>query len=266
MSPESSNLAPFSRAELKAGSPLLLKRELSSIRNDVEALEGSKLKGVLRSIETTVDLVRLKTDHPFALGGSMAMHVLVAGLPPEDEELAIQIQRLGSSKADLDALFSTKVEAEVMDAFGWNDEAKGKKRDFIDGKGLKVDVLGVTENHLPWEKVTLKNGKEIFVQSPFEMIFEKMQGLIDPGKKDDGTARPHPEAKWGVDVKILKAYLIEKNGWSEEVLNAQLKEKWQQYCALPQDQESSGKFVGSFEEFSQKAEESFKKLMDLPVN
>lgn len=72
------------------------------------------------------------------------------------------------------------------------------------------------------------NSKEIQAQSPEEMIFEKMSALLNPAPDDRGKPGVG-EIKWGVDVKLLKAYLMEKNQWSSEEVENHLSKRWGDY-------------------------------------
>lgn len=60
------------------------------------------------------------------------------------------------------------------------------------------------------------------------MIFEKMSALIKPGVEDSGEARMR-EIKWGVDIKLLKTYLMMKNNWSEAEMESHLSKSWDNY-------------------------------------
>ena len=53
------------------------------------------------------------------------------------------------------------------------------------------------------------------------MIFEKMDALLHPNDKR--------ELKWGIDIKLLKAYLSIKNGLTAQEVEDHLDKRWDDY-------------------------------------
>ena len=220
------NLRPFSIEQITQGEKLPDK--LSTIRNEVGKIEGLRLNYVLDKVSQTQEAIESKTSKRFVVLGSMAMYPLLSELRVNGRELMILEQRISGGKSDMDIGVAGEEVASVMEDFGWDDVAKGKKRGFIAEGNLMVDVLSRKEKpHFPCQKV-LVNGKEVQVQSPEEMIFEKMSALLNPAPDDNRKPRLG-EIKWGVDVKLLKAYLMEKNQWSSEEVENHLANKWGYY-------------------------------------
>lgn len=220
------NLRPFSIEQITQGEKL--PDNLSTIRNEVGNIEGLRLNYVLDKVSQTQEVIENKTRKRFMILGSMAMYSLLSELRVNGRELMILEQRISGGKNDMDIDVAEGEVASVMEDFGWDDVAKGEKRGLVTEGSLMVDVLSRKEKpHFPCQKV-LVNGKEIQVQSPEEMIFEKLNALLNPAPDKHGKPMLG-EVKWGVDIKLLKAYLMEKNRWSSEEVENHLANKWGDY-------------------------------------
>src|SRR4030042_4458874 len=112
----------------------------------------------------------------------MSLYAHLNKLRSDGTHLMLLEERISGGKNDYDVGVSEEKIQETMDQLGWDDEAKNKKRGFIGEGRQKVDIMVRKElPHLPWETAEI-NGETFFVQSPEELIFEKMSGLIDPGR------------------------------------------------------------------------------------
>lgn len=156
------------------------------------------------------------------------MYSLLSELRVNGRELMILEQRISGGKNDMDIGVAEEEIASIMEDFGWDDVDKGEKRGLVTEGSLMVDVLSRKEKpHFPCQKVSV-NGREVQAQSPEEMIFEKLSALLNPASGDDGKPGLG-EIKWGIDIKLLKAYLMEKNQWSSEEVENHLSKRWGDY-------------------------------------
>jgi hypothetical protein len=220
-----SHLEAYTEQQMIEGEKL--PENLSSISHDVEAIEGFRLnQRILRSLEA-VGIIRGKTDARFCVSGSNGMYLLLNQLRGEGKELMILEERIAGGKNDLDVGFDGSDRDKAMSDFGWDEESKKLGRGYIGNNKEMIDVMTYRElPHFPWQEVG-DGDKKVLVPSAEEMIFNKMQGLIDPGSKDGESIQR--EVKWGVDIKLLKAFLIMKNQWDEETLELYLEGKWKEY-------------------------------------
>lgn len=163
--------------------------------------------------------VKAKTQKPFVLRGSVAMYALLNELRSNNQvqNLMMLEQRIAGGKNDFDVAFLPDDVEGAMNDFGWDEKAKSDRRsvfNLAEGEAM-IDVLGRAQlPNFPWVSVP--------VVSPMEGIFERMSIL-----SNDET--PNKQIKWGVDVKILKAYLQLKNGWDNEQLESELARNWEKY-------------------------------------
>ena len=220
------SLAPYSKEQVTKGEKL--PERISSIRHDVEAGEKLKLDNVLGQVAEVSKQVASKTDKRFVITGSMGMYTTLNELRVNGGELMILEQRIASGKNDYDIGIHPETAKEVMTEFGWDEERQRLNRGYISEGHQMVDLLSRRElPNFPWRQTEI-NGVKTFVQQPEEMIFEKMRALINPGIEDEGEARVR-EVKWGVDIKLLKTYLMIKNNWSEIEMEGHLAKRWDDY-------------------------------------
>lgn len=199
---------------------------LSTIHNEVQEIEGLRLNTVLLGLEETYKNVTAKTNRRVAVLGSMAMYAHFQQLRSDGRELMILEQRIAGGKNDMDIAVAQSDREMIMEDFGWGESDKSKKRGFVGEKGLKVDVLARAEKpHFPYVRVAVRS-QEMFVQSAEEMIFEKMEALIGMWSPENYG---FGEAKWGVDIKLLKAYLMESRHWDEVQLEEYLAQRFEEY-------------------------------------
>ena len=219
-------LSAYTPEQVKIGEKL--PERISSIAHNVEAGEKLKLDLVTEHIAEVTTAIRDKTGEKFVVLGSMGMYATLNELRSDGQQLMILEQRIAGGKNDYDIGVRPDALATTMSNFSWNPEAQKLQRGYVGESRQMVDLMGRGElPHFPWRETNI-NGATFFVQSPEEMIFEKMTALINPGNEDTGKARLR-EVKWGVDTKLLKTYLIMKNGWTEDRTEEYLAGKWNDY-------------------------------------
>ena len=184
---------------------------------------------VLEKIAEVSRSIKERTRECFVILGSMGMYAtLNESREQEGGQLLILEQRIAGGKKDYDVGVHPESLNRVMDDFGWDSEAKKLQRGTIGGGKEMIDLMGRRElPHFPWRETEI-NGEKILVQSPEEMIFGKIEALINPGADEQGESNVR-EVKWGVDIKLLKTYLMQKNGWNDEQVEAHLSQKWNNY-------------------------------------
>ncbi len=229
MSPEPKYiLDAYTHSELMEGAEL--PERISSITHDVEVGEKQRLNEVLEVIPKVLSGIREDTDIRFVLLGSMGMYATLHSLRNDGETLMLLEQRISSGKNDFDIGVSPDTLNGIMSDLGWDESQMLLQRGKVVGSDWNIDVNGRRElPSFPWQEVQI--GEEsVLVQSPEEMIFEKINALVDPGKDDKGDFRSR-EVKWGVDIKILKAFLMIKNNFTESQLNEFLSNRWNEYTS-----------------------------------
>ncbi|MBU1071132.1 hypothetical protein KKG65_01835 [Patescibacteria group bacterium] len=226
-----SNLQAFSVEQLST-TEKILPSKIAEITHDIEAGERRKLDVVLENVSEAAKNVSGKTQEKFAFMGSMGMYALLNELKQDDSkigDLMLLEQRIAGGKNDFDICVEEDKKQKVMQEFGWGEKEQELSRGYVGLGKQMVDFLVRQENSdFPWQAVVLE-GKTIYVQNPEEMIFEKMGALIDPGL-DEGGEQKKAEVKWGVDIKILKTYLLVKKGFTFEQLDTYLADKWKVYA------------------------------------
>lgn len=228
--PMEANLHPFTIEQLTT-SERLIPEKIAEINNDVEAGERRRLEVLLDDALEVARNVAEKTNEKFAFTGSIAMYALLNEMQQENPdvgELMLLEQRISGGKNDFDVCIPLGKKAQVMREFEWNEERTSKGRGHVGSGRQMVDLMERTEtDEFPWQSVSL-NGETILVQSPEELIFSKVHLLVRPGVDEEGKPRER-EIKWGVDIKILKAYLMVKKDMSIEELDAYLAGKYEIY-------------------------------------
>ncbi len=231
------SLSAYTPDQVKKGEKL--PERISSIAHNVEAGEKLKLDLVTENVAEVTTAIKGKTLEKFVVLGSMGMYATLNELRSDGQQLMILEQRIAGGKNDYDIGVRPEALATAMSSFAWNPEAQKLQRGYVGEGRQMVDLMGRGELlHFPWRETNI-NGVTFFVQSPEEMIFEKMTALINPGNEDTGEARMR-EVKWGVDTKLLKTYLIMKNGWTEAQTEEHLASKWNDYIEDTRYQGVSG--------------------------
>lgn len=224
------SLAPYSKEQVAKGEKL--PERISSIRHDVETGEMLKLDYVLEQVGNVSQAVASKTDKRFVVMGSMGMYITLDELRSDGSQLMLLEQRIASGRNDYDIGVHPETATAVMTDFGWDEERQRLNRGYIGEGWQMVDLLSRRElPHFPWRHTEV-TGIPTSVQAPEEMIFEKMSALINPGTEDEGETKGGVrarEVKWGVDIKLLKTYLMEKNSWSEDQVETHLAQRWSDY-------------------------------------
>lgn len=225
------NLQAYSTEQLSTTEKILPER-IAEIAHDVEAGERRRLDVLLDGASEVATSVASKTEERFAFLGSIAMYTLLNELReknPQVGDLMLLEQRIAGGKNDFDVCVERGKKQKVMDEFGWDREQQSLTRGHIDSGRQMVDFMERLEKpEFPWREVKLK-GETILVQNPEEMIFSKIDALVNPGLDDEGKQRTR-EIKWGVDIKILKAYLLVDKGMNPEELDTYLAEKYKIYA------------------------------------
>ena len=225
------NLQAFSVEQLSTTEKILPER-IAEITHDVEAGERRRLDVLLEGASEVATGVASKTEERFAFLGSIAMYTLLNEMReknPQVGDLMLLEQRIAGGKNDFDVCVERGKKKKVMDEFGWDSEQQALTRGHIGSGTHMVDFMERLEKpDFPWCAVELK-GTTILVQNPEEMIFSKIDALVNPGLDDEGKQRPR-EIKWGVDIKILKAFLSVDKGMNPEELDTYLAEKYKTYA------------------------------------
>lgn len=227
------SLRAYSTEQLQTGESLPAR--ISSIAHEVGVAEGKRVEYMLAEAGSLASEIKAVTNRDFHYLGSIAMYAhLSQHRGSEGSHLQILEHRIAGGKNDFDVAFSVQdYLGGVMDEFGWDEEAKRLSRGKVGSSTVMVDLMGRDRlPSFPPETVTYE-GQEIPAQNVEELLFEKVQALVDPGSDDSGTTRGR-EIKWGVDIKIIKAHLLmlqreEDPGYSEDQLDAYLSGRWLVY-------------------------------------
>lgn len=242
-------LAPYSWKQVTNGEKL--PEKISSIRNDLETGEKSKFDFVLEQISNASKAISSKTDNKFVILGSMSMYVTLNEIRKNNQKLVLVEQRISGGKNDYDIGVHPDELLPTMTDFSWNEETKKLQRGRVGNGGQMIDIMSRKElPHFPWRQTEIENQK-IYVQTPEEMIFEKINAYVNPRADKNGESTI-PEIKWGIDIKLIKTYLVIKNNWSEKDVENHLNEKWNEYIEDTRYQEvpeltqrvASGESVG----------------------
>lgn len=224
------NLQPFTLEQL-ATSEKILPERIAEINHDVEAGERRRLDVVLESATEVAHNVSEKTQERFAFMGSIGMYTLLNEMKqnnPQVGDLMLLEQRIAGGKNDFDVCVEQGKKQAVMQEFGWDKRHIELGRGIVGTGKQMVDMMERQEKpDFPWQAVTL-NGETVYVQNPEEMLFSKINALVNPGLDDEGSVRER-EIKWGVDIKILKTYLMVEKGIDAQELDNYLAERWKVY-------------------------------------
>jgi len=219
-------LDSFTFTELREGTTLPDK--ISSVNHAIENSTDNKMSTVLRQLAEVGGAIANATSNKFVFMGSMGMYLTLNEIRQNDEHFVLIDQRISGGKNDYDIGVHSEDLPETMSDFNWNEQAQTLQRGTIGQSNHVVDLLERQElEHFPWRESHI-GGNIFWIQTPEEMIFEKMNGLVNPGLNDEGTLRER-EIKWGVDIKLLKTYLREKNGWTEDQVEQHLADRWNDY-------------------------------------
>ncbi len=219
-------LSPYTAEQITKGEKL--PDRLSSINHDIGVGEKLKLDVVTEQISKVAGSIREKTDRRFVILGSMGMYARLNELRQNGSQLMILEQRIAGGKNDYDVGFHPEDLPKAMSDFGWDEQTKQLGRGYVGKDYQMVDTMARTElPHFQWQATEINN-TTLLVQTPEEMVFEKMNALINPGVEDNGEQRIR-EVKWGVDIKLLKAYLVMKNGWTDAQVEAHLSQRWEDF-------------------------------------
>jgi len=172
-----------------------------------------------------------KTQEPLAFMGSIGMYALLNEMKqnnPQVGDLMLLEQRIAGGKNDFDVCVAQGKKQSVMQEFGWDKRHIELGRGIVGTGKQMVDMMERQKKpDFPWQAVTL-NGETVYVQNPEEMLFSKINALVNPDLDDGGNVRER-EIKWGVDIKILKTYLMVEKGMDAQQLDTYLAERWEVY-------------------------------------
>lgn len=231
------SLTPYSQEQIAKGERL--PEKLSSIRHEIETGEKLKLDYVIEQVAEASKAIKSKSDNRFVILGSMGMYTTLNELRENGQQLMLLEQRISGGKNDYDIGVHPEKLKQTMANFGWNEQTISLQRGRIENGNQMLDMMGRNElPHFPWQATTIQD-QEVNVQAPEEMIFEKMSVLINPGNDENSETRMR-EIKWGVDIKLIKTYLMMKNGWSDTEVEAHLAKKWDEYIEDTRYQGVSG--------------------------
>jgi hypothetical protein len=220
------SLAPYSWEQITNGEKL--PKKISSIRNDLETGGKLKFNFVIEQIANASKAINIKTNNKFVILGSIGMYATINELRENDTRLKLLEQRISGGKNDYDIGVHPDKLQSIMSDFGWSKDTKKLQRGRVGDGSQMIDIMGRGElPHFPWRQTEVA-GRKILVQAPEEMIFEKMTAFINPGASHNGESRIR-EVKWGIDIKLLKTYLMMKNSWSEANVEKHLTERWGEY-------------------------------------
>jgi len=221
-----SSLSPYTSEEITDGERL--PDRISSIKHDIETGERLKLDVVIKQAKEVAESIQGATKKRFVFLGSMGMYLTLNKLRENGKELMLLEQRISGGKNDFDVGVHEGELKTTMDDFSWDDESSQLQRGKVGNGDQMIDIMARNElPSFPWCQVEIE-GTKCLVQTPEEMIFEKIDALVNPRADDEGQPRK-PEVKWGVDIKILKTYLMMENDWSKEQLEEHLSKRWGDY-------------------------------------
>lgn len=228
--PNENNLHPYTIEQLTS-TERIFPEQIAEISHDVEAGERRRLDIILENAAEVARNVSEKTQERFAFLGSIGMYALLNEMKqhnPQVGELMLLEERIAGGKNDFDVCVAQGKKQTVMQKFGWDKEQVELSRGTVSTGKQMVDLMERQEKtDFPWQTVAL-NGEIVYVQNPEEMLFNKINALVKPGLDDEGNIRER-EIKWGIDIKILKAYLTIEKGVSAQELDTYLAKKWEVY-------------------------------------
>lgn len=209
-----------------------LPENIQEIGNLVESLEKTGIDTQLGITADTYSELTKTAKEPvdICVAGSNAMYLLFENLRSDGDKLQVLKQRYQRGKNDLDfGLASEKARRgnEIWDFKNWTQNedkhSGGHGAITVEGKSVPVDLLQRPQlRGFEWIETKYK-GKVLKTQTPEEMIFEKVRSLARPS-----IARI--QLKWGIDVKLLKYYMIKTQGFeSDEKLDEYLSKRWEEY-------------------------------------
>lgn len=197
---------------------------------EVEAGKDYYQQTVDNLTQLTGDLNELMEGEGYAFTGSMGMYSLWHDLmerKPDIDIKRILNQRIKGGKNDFDiAITEDRKEIVMTEKLKFDEDAKGKQRGVISDYMVDILVRPVIKG-FPNTEISLGEHK-VFTQNPVVGIFERMSALAYPQVGDDGKENPK-EIKWGVDIKLLKLYVMLSEDLTEEELEDKLESMWNQY-------------------------------------
>ena len=211
-------LNPYTKEQMERRD--VMPEKTSSISHDVEVVEESRIEHTISQIKLTSMEVSKQTNERFCFLGSMAMYAYLHEMTGDATKLQILEARIAGGKNDIDLAVPRGEIKSLTDDFGWGEEEVSLGRGHVGESHQIIDVMERQE--LPsfnWQEVAI-DGETMLLEHPVEMIFEKMIALQE---NEDG------EIKWGVDIKILKTYLMSKNDLDEVGVEEYLAEQFDIY-------------------------------------
>jgi hypothetical protein len=223
------SLTAYSKTEL-AGKGIELPLNIQSLAHDVKSIEQHEVRNqVEQTFELENDLERLATVKGLkrCVLGSNGMYLLFEDLRQNGAELQLLELRCQRGKNDFDIGVAPNTAVTDIWQFSQWISADGDNNTMghgvLTGTQRMVDFLPRTElPNFPWRAIE-HEGVTVYVQQPEEMIFEKIHALARGINNE-------PNPKWGIDIKLLKHYLMQSAEFENETqLEMYLSEKWTQY-------------------------------------
>lgn len=251
-------LRAYAKEDLKK--PDLLPEKLSSVNQDIEATDRLRLDVVLEEIAKNTKAIKAATSKRFVVMGSRAIYALMNQHRQEEGDLMALERRIAGGKNDFDIGVNPAEFESVMNDFSWHGENRAQNRGSV-GEVGGIDLNSRAElKDFPWVETEV-NGEKVLVQSPEEMILEKVDALVSPGRDDSNQERER-EVKWGIDIKLLKAHLALTTKMDDSQLEGYLGQKWNTYI----DQKYLGQVLPIIEAVKNgmSAEISIASLLNVP--
>jgi len=220
------SLAPYSWKQIING--VKLPEKISSISNNLKTGGELKFDFVIEQTANASKAIRTRTNNKLVFLGGMGMYATINELRRSNQQLMLLEQRISGGKNDYDIGVHPDKLRSIMSDFDWGEKTKKLQRGRVGDGSQMIDIMGRGElPHFPWRQTEVA-GRKILVQAPEEMIFEKITAFVNPSASHNGESRIR-EVKWGIDIKLLKTYLMMKNSWSEANVEKHLTERWGEY-------------------------------------
>jgi len=213
-------------------SEINLPSKLSYHSNEIQVEEGKEpYEQNIKNLTEIASVLNSKMEgEEYAFTGSMSMYALWYDLMSRNKGVDIRRvlnQRVKGGKNDFDIAIREERKLAVMEnKLGFDEDALSKQRGVVGNHMVDIQVRPRIMD-FPYKEVNLGEEK-VLVQNPIEGIFERMSALAYPQVGSDGKENPK-EIKWGVDIKLLKLYVMLSENLTEEQLEQKLETLWIKY-------------------------------------
>lgn len=234
------NLKSYSSEEIKTAN---LPEKIQEIGHLVEFIEMTNVDTQLETTTKTYEELKKTAKEPtdICVVGSNGMYLLFEDLKAEGDSLQILKQRCQKGKNDLDFGLTPEQARRGDQIWSFENWVQNEDRHSgghgtltIEDRKVVVDLLQRPQlKGFEWIETKYKD-KVLKIQTPEEMIFEKIRSLA----RSDITRIP---LKWGIDVKLLKYYMIKTQGFeSDDKLDEYLAKRWEEYQDSQREQDAVG--------------------------